>query len=304
LKILVVGRGRLFQAVLTAFSERLFVKNVILLGVVTHPEEIPCLPLETHSWIQTLQGLEDPRIASHIVHVLKPDLILVASWGEILSVKTLEFLAPIKVWNLHPSLLPAHRGINPYIACILSGETQIGLSLHHLTATLDEGPILAQERITIDPEMSAGDLQSKVLKRVAPFLRDVQDRIQAQGLEAFHHSACEQSFWGASHHRQRLIEQVCLNWSSSREVLARQILAGQGWTPPQLPLSKGFWLEPKNVQACPALSDSKYTVNWFHSSSKGHLFVTVQALYWRNYRVPLGRFYILCLIHFLRLKPL
>jgi folate-dependent phosphoribosylglycinamide formyltransferase PurN len=72
------------------------------------------------------------------------DVLIVASWGEIFKQDWLDRIYPTEVFNIHPSLLPAHRGPNPYAAAILAGDTMTGVTLHKLTPGVDEGPIIAQ----------------------------------------------------------------------------------------------------------------------------------------------------------------
>ena len=75
------------------------------------------------------------RIAS-----LKPDLIVVAAYGQILSSAVLS-IAPC--YNLHASLLPAHRGAAPVQASLLRQEPLTGMTLMQMEKGLDTGPMLA-----------------------------------------------------------------------------------------------------------------------------------------------------------------
>ena len=51
--------------------------------------------------------------------------------------------------NLHPSLLPRHRGATPIPAAILAGDAETGVTLMRMDAGLDTGPIVAQERVAL-----------------------------------------------------------------------------------------------------------------------------------------------------------
>lgn len=53
--------------------------------------------------------------------------------------------------NVHNSLLPKYRGVRPINWALKNGETQHGVSLHEITAGIDEGPILAQNAFSISP---------------------------------------------------------------------------------------------------------------------------------------------------------
>src|ERR1035437_1218810 len=60
---------------------------------------------------------------------LNPDIILVGSWGEIFK-KDIIMLPTTAFINCHPSLLPRHRGSNPYSSAIIAGEAKTGVTFH------------------------------------------------------------------------------------------------------------------------------------------------------------------------------
>ena len=81
--------------------------------------------------------------------------VLVIMTGEILRAPVLE--APrLGVINKHAALLPAHRGLLPFIHARIAGHPQ-GVSFHRVTPEVDEGPLLIQERI---PETHCASLVS------------------------------------------------------------------------------------------------------------------------------------------------
>jgi methionyl-tRNA formyltransferase len=74
---------------------------------------------------------------------LKPDVILVAAYGKLLPPEVLK-TPPHGCLNLHPSLLPRHRGPSPVATSILEGDAVTGVSLMLLDEGMDTGPIIAQ----------------------------------------------------------------------------------------------------------------------------------------------------------------
>ncbi len=76
------------------------------------------------------------------IGALRPDLGVLADFGQIVPAALLD-LAPHGMLNLHPSLLPRHRGATPIPAAILAGDGQTGVSLFRMDAGLDSGPVLA-----------------------------------------------------------------------------------------------------------------------------------------------------------------
>lgn len=96
----------------------------------------------------------------NIVGQLKPDLIVLASYGKILTPKTLD--QPIYGnLNIHPSLLPKYRGSTPIQSAILSGDQETGVTLMTMAPQVDAGKIVAQEVLLIDSEDTASTLREK-----------------------------------------------------------------------------------------------------------------------------------------------
>ncbi len=73
----------------------------------------------------------------------KPDLIVVAAFGKILPREVL-VIPRFGCLNVHPSLLPRHRGPSPVAAAILSGDTVTGVTIMLLDEGVDSGPVLSQ----------------------------------------------------------------------------------------------------------------------------------------------------------------
>ncbi len=94
---------------------------------------------------------------------LNPDVILVGSWSEKFCNKILD-LPKYGVINCHPSLLPDHRGANPYFWAIFSGDKKTGITFHQMTEKLDAGDILMQASFDIPPYATGGALKNKAAK--------------------------------------------------------------------------------------------------------------------------------------------
>jgi methionyl-tRNA formyltransferase len=78
-----------------------------------------------------------------LLHDFAPDGLLLAAYGQLVPTDLLEAF-PRPPLNVHPSLLPRHRGAAPVAATILAGDPVGGLTLMVMTAQLDAGPIVAQ----------------------------------------------------------------------------------------------------------------------------------------------------------------
>ena len=74
---------------------------------------------------------------------LQPDLVIVAAYGKLLPKPILD-LAPLGCLNIHPSLLPRHRGPSPVATTILNGDKVTGVTIMLLDEGMDTGPLIAQ----------------------------------------------------------------------------------------------------------------------------------------------------------------
>ncbi|MDD4923282.1 MAG: methionyl-tRNA formyltransferase [Dehalococcoidales bacterium] len=93
--------------------------------------------------------------------VLKPDVVVVAAFGQILTKSVLD-LPKYGCINIHPSLLPKYRGAVPVAASILNGDSFAGVSIMLMDKGLDTGPILAQAQIPVLDYDNTGILTDKL----------------------------------------------------------------------------------------------------------------------------------------------
>ena len=109
---------------------------------------------------------------------LKAEVILVGSWSEKFSIETIE-MTKYGVINCHPSLLPKHRGPNPYFWQIYSGDNKAGVTFHFMNEKYDSGEILMQGAFDIKPYMTGGTLRTKTAKvaevMVGQLLADLEE---------------------------------------------------------------------------------------------------------------------------------
>ena len=104
--------------------------------------------------------------------------------------------------NLHFSLLPRHRGVNPIAWAILSGDSEAGVSLHHMVPDIDAGHVIDQRRVAIDPGGTARELYDalavacfELFRDSLPFSRALLDgRVPQDPALASYHRAGELDF--------------------------------------------------------------------------------------------------------------
>ena len=108
---------------------------------------------------------------------LKPDLIVVAAYGQFLPRALLD-LPPHGVINVHPSLLPKYRGAAPIQWAVARGEKETGVSIIYLIEKMDAGDILQQERMPIAPDATAAELTPQLSALGAELLMRAVENIR------------------------------------------------------------------------------------------------------------------------------
>jgi methionyl-tRNA formyltransferase len=91
----------------------------------------------------------------------KPDIIVVAAFGQLLPKAVLE-LPSLGCLNVHPSLLPRFRGASPVAAAILAGDEFSGVSIMLLDEGMDSGPVLARAQVPIADSDTTASLGAKL----------------------------------------------------------------------------------------------------------------------------------------------
>ncbi len=96
------------------------------------------------------------------LEALRPDWIVLAGFMRILSADFVRRQSGHMV-NIHPSLLPRHRGLHTHQRALDAGDKRHGASVHFVTAELDGGPVISQVRMPIEPEDDADRLAERLL---------------------------------------------------------------------------------------------------------------------------------------------
>ena len=91
-----------------------------------------------------------------------PDLIVLAGFMRILTPGFVQRYAG-RMWNIHPSLLPAFPGLHTHRRAIEAGCKVAGTTVHVVTPELDHGPIIAQAVVTVRPDDTEDTLAARVL---------------------------------------------------------------------------------------------------------------------------------------------
>lgn len=122
-----------------------------------------CLPVETP------ENLRDADTQAKLAS-FRGDAFLVVGYGQLLPPPVLE-MPRLGVLNVHPSLLPRHRGPSPVATAILEGDTETGVTVMLLDRRMDTGPILTQSApVPIGPGDTRGSLTARLFEIGAEML--------------------------------------------------------------------------------------------------------------------------------------
>lgn len=101
---------------------------------------------------------------SEKISEFNPALVVLAGFMRILSGRFVKRFEK-RIMNIHPSLLPAYRGLDTHRRVLEAGDAVHGATVHFVTSELDDGPIIMQSRIKVRPNDSAETLAKRVLKQ-------------------------------------------------------------------------------------------------------------------------------------------
>lgn len=177
-----------------------------------------------HLGVGTILTPERLRDADAIASVLalEPELAVLADYGQLVPQPILDLRHG--ALNLHPSLLPRHRGATPIPATILAGDPETGVTLFRMDEGLDTGPIVAQATVPLSGTETAPELE-EILEASADALIDralgpwIRGEIEAR----------PQPTEGATLTRPLRREDGRLDPERSATELERQVRAYQPW---------------------------------------------------------------------------
>ena len=116
------------------------------------------------------------RLLQQEIDRYSPDLLVLAGFMRILTPGFVGHYAG-RMMNIHPSLLPSFPGLNTHRQALAAGVKVHGATVHFVTATLDHGPIVAQQAIAVQ----ADDTEASLAKRVL----DIEHQLYVDAVRSF-----------------------------------------------------------------------------------------------------------------------
>lgn len=173
--VLASGRGSNLQAILDAITTGYLAAQVV--GVFSDRRDAAALERAAIAGIpanavQPRRFPDRPAFDAALfakIDAAAPDLIVCAGYMRLLGAPQVTTRAG-RIINIHPSLLPAHKGLHTHQQALDDGVDEHGASVHFVTAELDGGPVIAQAVVAVDPGDDADSLGRRVLQREHPLL--------------------------------------------------------------------------------------------------------------------------------------
>jgi len=153
----------------------------------------------------------------------KPDLIIVAAYGQILPKEILE-IPKNGLLNVHPSLLPKYRGPTPIQTAILNGDKKTGVTIILMDEKIDHGPIINQRALEIEKNETATTLQNKLAEFGASLLLETIQKWQKGMLKTY-----PQDETKATYTKILTREDGRVNWKKTAQALEKEVRAYTLW---------------------------------------------------------------------------
>ncbi|MFC5384412.1 phosphoribosylglycinamide formyltransferase [Aquamicrobium segne] len=162
--ILVSGRGSNMNALMEAASDPAYPAEIV--GVISDNEDAHALQVAAARGIATqivnhASKADQDAAIDAVLTEFQAEIIALAGYMRLLSASFVENWLG-RIINIHPSLLPSFKGLDPHSRALEAGVKIHGCSVHFVTAAMDDGPIIAQAAVPV----LAGDDEALLAARV------------------------------------------------------------------------------------------------------------------------------------------
>jgi len=168
---------------------------------------------------EIVPSLDEPRVQARI-RAAAPDLLVSWFWTKKVP-RTVLAIPPLGGVGVHPSLLPRHRGPDPYFWAIDAGDTVTGVTAHRLDEAYDTGAVYDRREVALDPTWNAWTLAKKLDRPSLALLRDVVGRLPLP--------AAAQDETLATAAPAPSDDDLVLAWTRSAAAVVRRVRAAAPW---------------------------------------------------------------------------
>ena len=191
-------------------------------GLQTRPSPVAAWAREHRVTVETPRRLRSDE-GRELLRAFRPDGLLLAAYGQLVPSDLLE-VASRPPLNVHPSLLPRHRGAAPVASTILAGDPEGGVTLMVMTPELDAGPIVTQWPVPLGGRETTPELEGRLAQLAAEVVPPELDAWVAGGL-----STSPQDESQATMIRPFKRSDGWIDWRQSATNIDRRIRALQPW---------------------------------------------------------------------------
>ncbi|MDH3446592.1 MAG: phosphoribosylglycinamide formyltransferase [Gammaproteobacteria bacterium] len=166
LAILISGNGSNLQSIIDAIEAGRL--NAKISAVISNERKAYGLVRATrhglNTWVIAHRDYPDrdqfDATLQNYLEAVNPDYIVLAGFMRILGPGFIHAFED-RILNIHPSLLPAYKGLHTHQRALDNGEKEHGVSIHLVTAELDDGPVILQASYPIEAGDTVQDLERK-----------------------------------------------------------------------------------------------------------------------------------------------
>lgn len=253
--IVFMGSPEFAVKILSALTEDYTIRGVVTQpdrpagrGKIITPPPVKTLAAQLGLPVIQPEKLRDPGVFEQL-QAWDPDLIVVAAFGQILRPKVLD-LPRFGCINVHASYLPRWRGAAPIQAAILNGDEYTGVTIMKMDPGIDTGPMLRQEKVTLEKNETLASLNDKLANAGATLLM--------QTLVGYLEGSIQpvaQPETGETYAPMLKKEDGLLDFTSSMINIDRKVRALNDW-PGTYTLLNGQPLKIRKVSIMPGTSDN------------------------------------------------
>lgn len=220
-----------------------------VLAVVTQPDrpkgrgqEMQASPVKQYALENNLvvyqpEKASAPEFVAELAE-LKPDLIVVIAYGQILRENLLSLPAHFCM-NVHASLLPKYRGAAPINWAIINGDNESGVTTMKMDKGLDTGDILLMKKVAIEKDDTASHLHNKLSEAGGALALETVDLLEKGQLQFIPQNDAE-----STHAPKLKKEDGCLHWDQEAKAIRNRVRGLDPW-----PGAYGF-LNGKRLRFC------------------------------------------------------
>jgi phosphoribosylglycinamide formyltransferase 1 len=167
--VLISGRGSNLQSLIDACANETFPAEIAL--VVSNIDAVQGLQrarkagipttVLSHKDFKSREGFD--ASLTETINRFDVDLLCLAGFMRILSDDFVNHWHD-RLINIHPSLLPAYKGLHVHERVIEAGESHSGCTVHYVRPDMDSGPIIKQAKVAVEPSDNADTLAARVLE--------------------------------------------------------------------------------------------------------------------------------------------